>query len=92
MVLAIWLVKAGAPLYLRSVVFVPFMFGSAMLLQSMYRTCIVHALLHRREGPLGVERVANPEQVRADTSRARRVFATSAAVSTLATVVLLIVP
>lgn len=92
MALAVALVKSGAPLYLRSVVFIPFMLGSTMLLQAMYRTCVVHALRRHRALADGIERVANPEQVRTDTTRAKRIFMAASCVSTLATAVLLLVP
>lgn len=92
MLLAVLLVKSGAPLAYRALAFAPFMLASVMVFQSAYRTCIMHALRHRRETERGVERVCSPEGVEADRARARLVLRMSAGVATLATALLFLLP
>ncbi len=89
---AVFLVRSGLPPMYRTVAFLPFAFGSLMFFQAAFRTCILRAFKRQRETRFGVEKVADPEQVKRHLARARAVVLCSLAAASAATALLFVLP
>ncbi len=88
----LFVVKAALPRPLLVLAFGPFTGGSLMFFQAAYRTCVYRAFHRQRVTELGVERVANPEQVQTDLRRARSVVGMSLASAAALTALLFLIP
>jgi hypothetical protein len=85
LVVALLLVKSGAPPVYRAIAFVPFFFAVYGLLASFHRVCGFTAIAGRRMSEDGVEKVADRLELSAHRRSGMRVIVYSAAIAGLAT-------
>jgi hypothetical protein len=88
----LFVVEANLPRPLLVLAFGPFTGACLMFYQAAYRTCVYRAFHRQRVTELGVEPVANPEQVQRDLRRARSVVGVSIASAAALTGLLFLIP